>query len=141
MNEGTYSLTKNDGSADLALAGPGTIICEVIKDLDGITDATIDCRLEYGAGGSTLSHYVQTSFDDGATWIDVYNFEPGLATTQRIVNVTGRTPITTPLTPTDGGLAANTVKDGVVGPRWRTKTVTTGTFTGSTAIRTRLRAA
>jgi hypothetical protein len=45
------------------------------------------------------------------------------------------TPVTTHYTPTDGTLAANTAKDGLLGNTYRAKYTMTGTYAGNTAVR------
>jgi hypothetical protein len=44
------------------------------------------------------------------------------------------TPVTTQYTPTDGALAANTAKDGVLGTQYRVKYSSTGTYAGNTTL-------
>lgn len=95
--------------------------------------ATIQTNLVYGSGGTTFSVWVQTSID-GTTWIDVANMSGTTASLNRIQVVSSRTPITTPYAPLDGTLTANTVHDGIIGPLWRTKLTTTGTYGGSTTL-------
>jgi hypothetical protein len=43
--------------------------------------------------------------------------------------------VTTQYTPTDGTLAANTCKDGLLGNMYRAKYTTTGTYAGNTTVR------
>ena len=88
----------------------------------------------YGAGGTTATYYVQTSVDAGTTWIDVATFAFATTALTKVVNLTSRTAVTTLYTPTDGSLADNTVKDGILGATWRVKRVTVGTYTGASTI-------
>ena len=46
-----------------------------------------------------------------------------------------RDPVSTEYTPTDGTLAPNTSKDGLVGPIWRVKYTVVGTYTEGTILR------
>ena len=94
--------------------------------------AAIQISFTYGSGGTTFSCWVQTSLDGGVTWIDVCNMSGTTASLSRIQVVSTRTPITTPYAPTDGTLTANTVHDGIIGPIWRTKLTTTGTYAATT---------
>lgn len=94
----------------------------------------IQTSLVYGSGGTTFSVWVQTSIDGGATWIDVCNMSGTTASKNRVQVVSSRTPITTPYAATDGTLTADTVHDGIIGPLWRTKLTTTGTYGGSTTL-------
>ena len=43
--------------------------------------------------------------------------------------------MTTQYTPTDGSLAANTCKDGLLGNMYRAKYTTTGTYAANTTVR------
>ena len=45
-----------------------------------------------------------------------------------LFNLSSATPATTQYTPTDGSLAANTCKDGLLGNMYRAKYTTTGTY-------------
>lgn len=91
----------------------------------------IQGKFTYGSGGTTFSAWVQTSID-GVSWIDVYNISGATASLTNLVNLSSLTPITTPLVPTDGTLPVNTAKDGIIGPYWRVKVTTTGTYANST---------
>lgn len=96
---------------------------------------TIQATFTYGSGGTSADTYVQTSFDGGATWTDVANFHFTTASARFIYNLSALTPKTTEVVPTDGAIAANTSVDGVIGPLWRTKTTSVGTYATSTSLR------
>lgn len=93
--------------------------------------ALIQGNFVYGSGGTTVDAWVQTSVDN-ATWTDVCNFHFTTASARFLFNVSSVTPVTTEYVPTDGTLTANTSKDGIVGPWWRVKYTTVGTYVGST---------
>lgn len=137
LNPGVYSLTKNDGASDLAITTAGTIICEVIDDLDGMTAVSLSARLAYGSGGTTCKIYVQTSLDQGTSWQDIACFAFATAAEHQTLNISGLTPKLTQVTPTDGTLADDTAVDGILGDRLRTKVVSTGTYAGSTVLSVR----
>lgn len=95
--------------------------------------ASIQMRFVYGSGGTTLAAWVQTSLDGGATWADVAAIAAvTTASLTSVFNVSSFTPALTPIALTDGSLAAGTAKDGMLGPLWRVKLTTTGTYVGST---------
>lgn len=94
--------------------------------------ALIEAVFTYGSGGTNATAYVQTSLDNGTTWIDVVTFQFTTSSSKKIYNLSALTPVTTAVTPTDGSLSANTAVDGIVGPIWRVKYTTTGTYAGST---------
>lgn len=88
----------------------------------------IQASLIYGSGGATIDAYVQTSLDGGATWIDIAEFSFATASAVKVFNLSRLTPVTAVYTPTDGSLAANTAKDGILGDRFRVKYKSTGTY-------------
>ena len=102
--------------------------------LDAPRSALLQATFNYGSGGTTVDAWVQTSVDGGATWIDVANFHFTTASARYLFNLSSLTPVTTEATPTDGTLAANTSKDGFLGPLWRVKTTSTGTYAGGTTL-------
>lgn len=92
---------------------------------------TLQGKFVYGSGGTSADAWVQTSLD-GVTWVDVANFHFTTASAIFVFNLSSLTPVTTQYTPTDGTLAANTSKDGVIGPWWRVKYTTVGTYAATT---------
>ena len=98
------------------------------------SSVTIQCKLTYGSGGTTADAWIQTSIDGGASWTDIANCHFTTATARFVYNLSSMTPVTTQYTPTDGTLSANTSKDGVLGPNYRLKYTTTGTYATSTVL-------
>jgi hypothetical protein len=92
----------------------------------------LECIFTYGSGGTTAKVWVQTSFDNGSTWVDIANFAHTTASLSRAYNLSALTPITTVYTVTDGTLADNTCKDGLIGDQLRVKFTSTGTYAGTT---------
>lgn len=118
------------GAAIAALvAGPQLILNGSPRNL------TIQGSLAYGAGGTTIDAYVQTSLDGGLTWIDIAQFHFTTSAAAFVYNLSAATPVGTEYTPTDGSLSANTSKDGILGPRFQVKYKSSGTYTGATALR------
>ena len=119
---------------DFTIAAAGTQIGTVIDGLDGMTAVTLSFRLAYGSGGTSIKAYAQTSLDQGTTWVDVASVVLGTASEHAIINLSGLTPKTSQITPTDGALADDTAVDGILGDRLRVKVVSTGTYAGSTIL-------
>ena len=117
----------------------GTAI-EYVDRLDGLTAITAQFRLAYGSGGTTVKAYLQTSIDQGTTWVDIACVAFTTSSSTKVVNLSGLTAKTTAATPTDGSLTDDTCVDGILGDRLRVKITTTGTYAGSTTLSVRVSA-
>jgi hypothetical protein len=117
--------------ADRALTTAINEAQTAIIGLDGMTAATIQARLAMGSGGTTAKVYIQTSLDQGTTWIDVACLAFTTTGATKLVNLSGLTAKTAPASPTDGAMADDTCLDGVLGDRLRAKIVTTGTYSSA----------
>jgi len=85
----------------------------------------------YGSGGTSGKVWLQTSLD-GSSWIDIANMTFTTASKSRIYNLSADTAFVTPYTITDGTLADDTAKDGIIGGVYRTKLTTIGTYAATT---------
>lgn len=81
----------------------------------------IQGNLTCGSGGTTIDVWVQTCIDGGSNWTDIANFHWTTAGSRLLFNLSSATLVTTIYTPTDGTLAANTAKDGLLGNMYRAK--------------------
>lgn len=123
LNPGDYSL------CDLAVTTALTGVAQTpIQNLEGILAATIEAKLSYGSGGTSLKAWVQVTIDDGQTWMDIACFAFTTASAIKVVNLSALTPVTTAFAPSDGAMADDTVKDGVLGSAMRVKLTSTGTY-------------
>jgi hypothetical protein len=95
---------------------------------------TIQCNFTYGSGGTSADAWVQTSIDGGTTWVDIAECGFTTSSAKKVYNLSGLTPVTSVYTPTDGTLAANTSKDGIVANWFRVKYTTVGTYAGGTTL-------
>lgn len=84
-------------------------------------------------GGTTAKAWVQTTFDGGATWMDIANFAFTTTTATRLFHLTNAA-VTSIATPVDGSLADNTAVDGFLGALYRVKLTTTGTYSGASSF-------
>jgi hypothetical protein len=123
FNPGDYSLC--DLPVTTALTG---VAQTPIQNLDGIVAATIEARLFYGSGGTSLKAWVQTTLDDGQTWLDIASFAFSTASAVKVINLSGLSPVTTAITPSDGAMADNTAQDGILGSAMRVKVSSAGTY-------------
>ena len=110
-------------------------VSEVISLGFAPRNLTVQAALTYGAGGTTIDAYLQTTLDGGATWMDIANFHFTTSAAAKVINLSAATPQTTQKTPTDGSLASDTAVDGVLGPKFRVKYKSTGTYTGNNSLR------
>lgn len=130
---GIFALLNTAGE-EFTIDEAGTQIGEVVEDLEGILALALHARFSYGAGGTSCIAYVQTSLDQGTTWIDIASFPFGTESQVWVVNLSALTPATTLSAPEDGTLYEGTVFDGPLGDRFRAKVVTVGTYSGSTLL-------
>ncbi len=128
LNPGDYSLC--DYRLTTAL---NAVAFTPIKNLEGILAVAVEARFFYGSGGTSLKAYVQTTLDDGATWIDIASFAFTTSSATRVINLSALTPKTTAVTPTDGALADDTAIDGILGSALRVKLTSTGTYSNTIA--------
>lgn len=84
-----------------------------------------------GSGGSSVDAYLQTSLDNGATWVDIAQFHFTNANAAVAVNLSSLTSVTTQYTETNGSLSANTCKDGILGPLFQVQYKSSGTYVGA----------
>jgi hypothetical protein len=104
-------------------------------NLEGMSRLTISARLGYGSGGTTVVAVVQTSLNQGTTWIDIARFDFVTAGLEKIMNLTTNTSLTTPYTVVS--LAAEGGLNSILGDRLRSVVTSTGTYTGSTVLAVR----
>lgn len=132
LNPGIYSL----GDQAITTAVTAVVMAPVV-DLDGLTAVTLFIRFAPTSGTTTCNAWVQSSLDQGQTWIDVFCAAFTTTAGVKVVNLSALTPRTTVLVPTDGTLTDDTAVDGVLGDRLRMKITSTGTFGSSTFLSAR----
>ncbi len=137
QNPGIYNL------GDVALtainaATTATVVTSnsYIDDLDGMLSASLQVNFTYGSGGTSIKATIETSLDQGLTWVEVARFALATASLEKVVNLSGLTPVATLYAPTT--LSDDSVKDGILGERWRAKIITVGTYAGNTSLSIRM---
>lgn len=125
------SVSLCDLAVTTALTGATTSVKDGFGD---VTALTVTAQFTRIGGGATVDVWVQTSIDQGVTWIDIANFHWTTASAAQAVNVSGLVSITAPVAITDGALAANTVREGILGDRYRTKITSTGTYDAGSRV-------
>lgn len=103
-----------------------------LTNLGGMSRLTLSARLAYGSGGTTIIAVVQTSLNQGTTWIDIARFDFATAGLEKVMNLTTNTSLTSPYTVID--LAAEGGLNNVLGDQLRAVVTSTGTYTGSTVL-------
>lgn len=128
------------GNRNLILLSTGTIAAAASNQLGnveygvrGMTLLTCQAKFLYGAGGTTVKAWVQTTFD-GATWVDVMNFAFTTAAATKISSVRWNIAVAAVYVPTDGTLADDTIKDGLLGIALRARWTSTGIYSGATSL-------
>lgn len=120
---------------DYTIAAAGVQVSDVIDGLEGIEALTISARLAYGAGGTTVIAVISTSIDQGTTWIEIARLDFATSGLQKVVNLSGLTPRTSPLSV--AALGSEGCNDGVLGDRLKCTVTSAGTYTGSTVLSVR----
>lgn len=139
MALGFFGLTQDAGGAsDFSITQPGTHIGQPITGLIGMQALTLWMKFAYGSGGTALKAYLQTSIDQGNTWLDIACMAFAQVSRTALVNLSGLTPKTTLVIPTDGTLTDDTVVDGLLGDRVRLKAIVTGTYAANTLLSGRM---
>jgi len=126
---GTFSL------GDFSIGAAATQVGDVVDDLGGALAVTLSARLAYGSGGTSCYAVIETSLDQGVTWVQIARFDFTTSGLQKVMNVSGLTPRIAAATA--GSLAADTALDGTLGDRLRATVVSTGTYAGSTVVSVR----
>ena len=135
---GTYALTAAlTGQVITSQSDEQRATQAYLDGMEGIQSALLQINFVYGSGGTNCRVMIETTIDDGTTWVEVWRALFTTASEENIVNLTNAA-LTTPYTP--AALSDDTVKDGILGNRWRTKVTSTGTYAGNTSIAVRMHA-
>lgn len=100
-----------------------------ISALDGMAWAALVCELLGASSGSTISAWVQTTYDGGTTWLDIalWTFTTTAAKKWCVLGTETEKAIAS-----YAALAAEGVNNGLLGDRLRVVLTTTGTYTNTT---------
>lgn len=107
---------------------------DAVVGFAGVTYLVAVATFVYGSGGTNATAYVQTSLDNGTSWLDIMSFQFTTASAVKVSAVSTGVALTAATTGTDGALTANTIVNGLLGDRFRVKWVTTGTYAGGTTL-------
>lgn len=134
MNAGTYLL------GDLTITGAGTTEVTPVRYLQGMLAATVTLQFIHGTGGTAVRAYLQTTIDQGRTWIDIASRLFGVTSQYEAFNISKLEPVEG-ITPTDGSLTDDTTLQGILGDELRLLVRVTGTYGGQTMLTARVNVA
>lgn len=120
-------------AATIGAAAAG-VLSPVLSLTPGILVATIQATFLYGSGGTNVKAYIQTSLDGQLSWFDIACMTFTTAAAKKISSVKALTAVAASYTPTDGTLADDTIKDGLLGNAFRVTYTSTGTYAGATSL-------
>jgi hypothetical protein len=121
-------------TVDLTAQGAGTFTSDVVSIPRGVNVIACQAAFTRAGGGTTTDVFIQTSLDNGSTWIDIMQFALTTTTVTKVSAVRPFIATSANITPTDGSLSDNTILDGLIGDRLRAKTVVAGTYTGASSL-------
>lgn len=117
---------------DFPITIAGTQTGTPLTNLVGMSKLTLSARLEFGSGGTTIIGKIQTSLNQGNTWIDIARFDFASTGLEKVMNLTTGAAVISPYTAID--LAAEGGINGILGDRLRAIVTSTGTYAGSTVL-------
>lgn len=119
---------------NLAVPAAGTFVTDPFGSSKRKEWAAMQANLTYGAGGTSIKVFLQTTFDDGPlpiTWRDVACLAFLVAGANKLAAVTTNVAATVQAAATDGTLADDTINQGILGVKYRIKYIIAGTYTTS----------
>ena len=129
------------GNRVVTLLSTGAIVGALANQLSaveagvrGMTSLTCLAKFLYGAGGTSVKAYVQTTFDGGTTWADIMAFAFSTAAATKMSSVRSGIAVAAAYVPTDGTLTDDTIKDGLLGTMLRVKWTSVGNYSGATSL-------
>lgn len=130
-NPGSYQLTSQ------AITAAGSVASTPITGLDGMSEVSLFFSFAYGSGGTKVEAYVQSTPDEGTTWIDLYCFAATNLSKTAVINLkTGAETVAN--APTNGMLVDNSIAPNLVFyDQLRVLTVTTGVYGGNSLLNVR----
>ena len=123
---------------NLSASAAGTYISDETAVPIGILNLTSQAIFVRGGGGTTTDVFIQTSLDQGSTWIDIIQFAFATTTATAVSAVKPNIALAAAYTPTDGALGDDSIKDGLMGDRIRVKTVIVGTYSSTSTLDVRV---
>lgn len=121
---------------EASITAAGTQVSDWVTGFGALNSLSALC-VPALSGGTSCKVYLQTSLDGGVTAIDIACWAETNGTQARGVAIgrgLGTGAGAAPLALTDGGLADNSVIQGILGDRFKVKVVSTGAYTNGSKI-------
>lgn len=134
-NLGDATITAALTDSVITTSSSGGVATTDIRGLAGMRSVVAWANFVYGSGGTTVAAVIQTSLDQGATWVDIIRFD--LTTASRKAHAAVGSFAAGAVT-TLAALASEGKTDNVLGDRLRCKVTSTGTYAGSTTLAVRV---
>lgn len=110
-----------------------------IDNLDGMLAAAVQLNFTAGAAGGTIKATIETSLDQGDSWVEIARLAFATANAERVLNFSALTPRTAPYTP--AALSDDSAIDGILGSRMRFSILKAGSaYTGNASLAVRMTA-
>ena len=130
LGDVTITAALTDSVITLGSSAAGAVQA-LIDRLNGMTSASVQATFVYGSGGTTVVAVVQTSLDQGASWIDILRFDFATSNAKKIGNVSAAGALAPAAV---AALGAEGKLDGILGDRLRVKVTSTGIYGGNTSL-------
>ena len=117
---------------DFPVAAASTQTGTPLVELNGMSRLALSARFAYGSGGTTVIAIIETSLNQGTTWIEIARFDFATTGLEKVMNLSADSVVSSPYTIID--LVAEGGVTGILGDRLRAVVTSTGTYTGSTLL-------
>jgi hypothetical protein len=128
----TAAVTNSVITQGISSAG---VVQTFIDGLDWMVAVTLQVNFTAGAGGTSVKVDIETSLDQGFTWVPIVRAAFTTADAEKLFNLSGLTPKTTVVVPAT--LSDDSVVDGILGDRLRAKITSTGIYASNTTVSVR----
>jgi hypothetical protein len=107
----------------------------LVDRLGGMAAVSLQAKFVYGgSGGTSCVAVVQTSLDQGQSWIDIARFDFAQANSVKVANISAAGALAPAAV---AALGAEGKLDGILGDRLRCKITTDGTYASGTSLSVR----
>ena len=110
------------------------VISQVIDLPRAVKSIAMQSKFLFGAAGTNLKVWYQTSFDNGETWRDMACHAFLVAALNKASAISSDVAAAVNTALSDGALADDTIVQGLIGSKIRAVYTSTGTYTGATSI-------